>query len=89
MGWWLVNEMERDSGHKIGVSSEFSVGSGLGKVEGCMVGKSGLTPAHLCDPGFCWRSGIDPRSVILEDFWLGTGVVMFLGHQMEVWLGGN
>ena len=49
-----------------------------------MVGKSGLYAL-----GFCWKSGMEPRSVILEEFWLESGIVMCLGHHMEVWSGGN
>ena len=32
---------------------------------------------------------MDPSSVILEDFWLETGIVMCSDHQIEVWSGGN
>ena len=32
---------------------------------------------------------MNPSSVILEEFWLGTGIVMCSGHPIEVWLGGN
>ena len=33
---------------------------------------------------FCWKSGMDPSSVIFEYFWLGTVIVMCLDHHMEV-----
>ena len=51
-----------------------------------MVGKSEWTPAQIYPLDFFGNSVMEPSLVILEDFWLGTGVVMFLGHQMEVWL---
>ena len=69
-----------------GFPQKFSFRTGLVEVEGCMVGKHGWTPARIYDPGFCWKSGMNPRSVILEEFGSETGRVMCLGHQMEVWL---
>ena len=76
-------------GTRWGFLQKFSVRPGLGEVEGCMFVKYGWTPARLCDPILCWKSGMDPSWVILEEFWLETGIMMCSGHQMEVWSGGN
>ena len=54
-----------------------------------MVVKFGWNPARLYYPFFCWKSGMDPSSVILEEFWLETRIVVCSVHQMEVCSGGN
>ena len=58
-------EWKGTRGMSWGFPQKFSVGPGLGEVEGCMVGKSGWTPARLCTPIFCWGFLNGPQ---LRDF---------------------
>ena len=42
--------------------------------------------------GYVFRvfvGNLDPRSLVFEELWLETGIVMCSGHHVEVWSGGN
>ena len=72
-----------------GVPRKFSVGPGIGEVEGCMVEKKPIDPSSAMCSMFLLEILNGTQVGDLEELWLETGRVISLGHQMEVWSGGK
>ena len=70
-----------------GFPQKFSGRPGLGEMEGCMVRKSGCTPARLCVPGSCWKFRMYPSSAMCSGFLLEIWNVIQLGDFGGVLVG--